>query len=378
MSFYTYADAIEALIDYSGANGTESVLRDARRSVLEAYREFVDAHQWTYLYTHSRIVTQAPYTGVNVSGVQVGQIQYQQSSGQYPYQVTLSGDTWPSWALYGYLRIGGVNYRPSQVMSATVLTLDPILNPGVDLPLGTEFSLYQDTYLLPVDYTSQDEGLYQANFGGMQYAHPREWLFENRYVMGQGVPHFYTIRGSDHVPGRLVISVFPAPSASATIDYIYKRRCRALAIQDIATGTVSVGNGSNVVAGVGTSFAPNMVGSVIRLSSTTVPPSSPIGNTPPAWEDTVASYTSSTQIVTTGTAPQAFTSVGYRISDRCCEWQLSQNRTFKDKPSARLQYLAALERAKAADSRSFAGRHEGQPSRYPLRLRDMPAGPDVS
>lgn len=61
---------------------------------------------------------------------------------------------------------------------------------------------------------------------------------------------------------------------------------------------------------------------------------------------------------------------------RCCEKHLAMHRTLKDKPSARAQYLEALEQAKAADSRSFMGRYAGQVARLRPRLRDMPRGPD--
>ncbi|SIO37942.1 hypothetical protein SAMN05444166_4229 [Singulisphaera sp. GP187] len=390
ISYTTFQDIIDHGIDYLGGNPSDQVKRDCIRAALEQYRDLVNVHNWTYLYTQGRIVTSAAFTGDTDEAT----ITYTHSGGTYDRMVTLSGAIWPDWASNGFLRIGEAAYRVEERKSATVVTLTDTLNPGDDLPAGTRFMIYRDTYLLPDDYVAQDQALYERNFASMCYRHPREWLFDTRYVISQGEPSFFTITGDRAYPGRLVMRVFPWPSEAKSIDFIYKRRPRPLLTMREATGKITVTQGRNVVTGIGTVFSPKHVGSVIRISATAKPPLSLImaGPADPqsAFESIVASYVSPTSVALQDPLDASYTAVGYVISDsidvepgamlnayhRGVEMHLGMNRTLKDKPSAAKQYLVALNEAKAADSRSFMGRSVGDTGTIRRRLRDMPIGPD--
>lgn len=380
---YTYSDAVESLIDYLGGSISDVAVRDCKRAVHDAYRDLANAHTWTYLYDLGRIITSSPYTA--------GTMTYLQSSGTYPRQVTLATGTWPSWAGSGFIRIDTVNFRVDQRISDTVVTLTETLNPGVDIPVSVGFTLYQDTYLLPADYIAQDQAMYERNFCGMTYTHPRDWAYENRYRFAEGVPEFYTIMGNRQIPGRLFLYLFPFPSETKTIDFIYKRRPRALTHYRVNTGTSALSLGSTVVSGSGTSWDSTMVGSTLRVSGSAQPPTGYTGPNPSVFESIILAVTSPTSLTTYDPSPVSISSAVYLISDpidieigamlngykRGCEMQISMNRTLKDKPSAKLQYRDALVEAKEADSRSFAGRHAGPKHALRLRLRDMPSGPDM-
>lgn len=383
--YYTFSDAIEHLADYLGGGLGDVVLRDARRSVYEAHRELANAYNWSYLYTLGRINTVPPFVD--------GTVQFQLSSGAYPRLFTLTttdGGVWPPWTAFGFLRIGTVNYQVDQRISNTQLTVTAAMSPTADISVATPYSLYQDSYPLPVDYISQDQALYEMNFGGMQYTHPREWAYENRYIFAQGIPSCYTIMNRQNLPGRMFLMMYPLPTDYKSVDFIYKRRPRALNIQSYSTGTVSTTFNTMDVIGVGTTFTSSMVGSVLRVSNGSSVPTSYAGKNPPYYESVIVSWVSSTHVVVADPAPATLSGVAYVISDpidyeigstqsaflRCCEKVISVGRTLKDKPSARLEYIKALNEARAADSRSFAGRHEGQLLKYHQRLRDMPIGPD--
>jgi hypothetical protein len=397
ISYTTFQDSIDLGLDYLGSNASDSARRDVIRAILETYRDLANAFNWSYLYTHGRINTSPAYDGSLTSAT----VTYTQAGGTYPQMLTLSGDTWPAWAGDGaYIRLtqgtdptvdnvtDAVAYRIAERKSATVLTLTDSLNPGEDLAPGTTFILYRDTYILPDDYIAQDQANFERNFGGMTFTHPREWLYENRYVFAQGVPTAYTITGDPQYPGRLVMRIFPWPYEAKTIDFIYKRRPGHLAIANYSTGTVSVTAGINTVTGVGTTFTPSMVGSVIRLSGGgTKPPTSLIMNTvPTVFESFVTAYVSPTSLQIGDPADASYAAVPFAISDmidveqgamlnafnRGVEKHIGMNRTLKDKPSAKLQYDTALGEAKAADSRSFTGRSVGDKSTIRRRLRDYP------
>ena len=392
----TYQDCVDNLIDFLGGGPSDQVVRSVRQAIQEAYREIPNSHKWPYLYRHGRLMTQAPFNGADPAGIQPqATVQYQQSSGARPRMMTISGGTWPSWVAGGYIRIADttgefnfVAYRVSQSISATVITLDDEVNPGSDIPSGTEFILYQDSYLVPSDFIAEDQLLYEMNIGGMQYVHPRDWLYENRYVLSEGTPCLYTVTGDRQYPGRLVMRIVPWPSESRSIDFIYLRRPRPMAIQQASGGTVSVPSGSVTVTASAPSFTSAMCGSVIRVSGNAKPPSGPLGSlagyNPAALEATIIGYVSPTVVTIDTPSPSLLSAVNYYVSDpvdfepgamlnaflRCQEKCLAKLRTLKVQPQAQQDYLFALEQAKAAASPSFAGRRAGPIGFGRRRLRD--------
>ena len=242
--------------------------------------------------------------------------------------------------------------------------------------------------------------MYQTVFGFLEYEHPTFWLLAHRYIYNTGIPQFYCIDGDVKYPNRLVVRLAPMPTDSSTLDFIYKRRPRPLLIQAATTGTVTVTGGQTLVTGTGTAFNQTMVGSVIRLSS-----SGPVGPNPniPTWmpganpaveEALIFSVTNATSLNVMPLTPflNSWTNVSYVISDpidietgsmqnaflRAAEWKLSQLRIMEDKELKKAQYLDELRRAKEADTRSFAGRAEGELIWNRMRMKDMPMGPDAS
>lgn len=128
MDIVTFGDLVEHAVDYVGGSSAD-VLRDARRCVLQAYRALTNARPWSYLATHGRIVTSAPYS--------TGTIAYDHAGGTYPREVLLAGGTWPAWAGLGaHLRLGGVVHAVAERRSDASLSLDEVLNPGADVDLG--------------------------------------------------------------------------------------------------------------------------------------------------------------------------------------------------------------------------------------------------
>jgi hypothetical protein len=349
--------------------------------VQEAYRDLTNASRWSYLLRQGRLVTSAMESD--------GTIAYTQGN----LQVTLTPDpsstfqAWPSYAVGCYIRIGFVACKIVKRISDTVVQLDDQVNFGEDQPAGTPYLFYRDSYVLPDDFIANDQALYERNFGGMQYVHPREWLFEERFIFAQGIPQCYTITGDPLFPGKLLIRLTPLPAEQKTIDYVYHRRPRPLVLAGPSAGTVSIVSGGSTVTGVGTTFGPAMTGSVLRLgTSATTAPTGVIGKNPAAFETYITDVTSGTSLTCQDMPSSGFSGVAYTVGDpvdidensmlnaflRCCEMHLAMNRTLKDKPEAAAFYLDALNKARAADARTFSGRSVGDHWPYRQRLRDMP------
>lgn len=384
----TAYDVLQRLTDYAGSSGGAEIAREASRALLAGYREFATAHHWSYFYQHGRLNTNAQYT--------TGTVAYLQSSGTYPYQLTLTGGTWPSWAASGSLRIGTVTYDVATRVSDTVLTLDSVLTPATDLDAGTSYTLYQDTYTMPADFVAADQGFADISWGGMDYVHPSKWLQVTRYYYSaSNTPRFYTFTGDPRNPGRICLRLFPFPDSSRTVDFVYQRRPRVINIISYTTGTATVASGTtpSTVTGTSTVWTANMAGSILRLSADQANlPTGLEGATPYADERTIGVFTSATEVTVDVPLAADYTAVKYRISDpidvedgamlnafvRCCEKHLATQRTMKNLPLAEKAYLTALVQAREADSRSFATRVAGMGGPLRQRMATMPRGADIS
>jgi hypothetical protein len=385
-------DVIEHLMDYLGMDITKQVPRVARRAIQAAIREVSNARHWTYYLQHGRLQTNGFYS--------TGTIQYQNSAGTFPRQITLTGGTWPSWANRGTIRLSLTTADVDQVYSSTVLGLDAVVDFGPNgdalYPAGTPYTLYQDTYDLPDDFIASDQEFADIAWGGMEYVHPNKWLQVTRYYASySNTPRFYTFRTNTKVPGRLAVSIFPFPDSNRTIDYVYHRRARNVLIDRYQTGSATVNAASGAtttITGTGTNWTSAHVGSIIRLSADNKNyPTDFGGDSPYAQEATILSVQSPTQLTVDNPIGLSYTNVLYRISDpidvergamyeafiRCAEMHASIQRSLKDREQARQTYEKALVVAKEADSRNFAVRVAGTAGPYRQRLANMPRGPDV-
>lgn len=382
----TVMDMIEYLRDFMGADPSGEADRVAKRAIQNGLRRVANAHNWTYLYNHGRLDTNGFYT--------TGTIQYQVSSGTYPYQVTLTGGTFPAWTAFGTFRIGLVTYDVDRFISPTVCTLNPVQAATADMAPGTAFTLYRDTYTMPADFVAADEGFADVSWGSMEYVHPNVWLRTNRYYQSySNTPRYYTFMGDPKVPDRLCMRIFPYPDQDRTIDLIYKRRQRAVTLDKYEVGRVSIDsvNAPQTVIGAGTSWAASMVGSVLRVSSNAQPPTGFSGVNPAALERNIALFVTSGNMSFDDVSPTTFTNAIYRISDpidiedgamlecfmRACELEIAIERRMKDLPVIRKFYSDYLVAAKEADARVFAARVAGVGGPYRQRMARMPSGPDI-
>lgn len=381
----TYLDAIENLISYLGAKADDGDLsREVRRAARAALTDLADAHNWTYYFKQSKVNLNAAFSE--------GTLAFTLSGGGVPRQWTLSGvsPVLPLWTADGYLRIADDVYRVDQRISDTVFTTTADSSPPADLASGTSFVLYQDSYLLPIDFAANDKAVYQPNYCGLEFVHPASWMRQTRYLNQVGDPRWYTITGDEKYPDRLLIRFFPYPGFVKAVDLLYRRSPRVLRYAEVKDGVVALTAGSTAIVGTGTKFLPGHAGTVIRVSAApNVYPTSLDGDNPSDFEGVIRSVTDATH-ATVLVAPTITVATGkFVISDpidiqiqsmrnafeRGAEKQIGMLRAVKDKPSARIAYMEALSNAKQSDSRTFMGRVVGVPEVYRQRLSDMPLNP---
>lgn len=380
MRLTTYQDCIDHLVDYLGGSTGDDTVRFARRAVQDAYNHLPSLHSWSYLKSRGRISTVVPQT--------TGTITYTHAT----LTVLLAGSTWPSWVLQGVLVINNIPYQIATNPSSTTITLSPQCNPGADVAALTAYTLYQDAYSLPIDFTECDEFQNITNGSVLSFEHPADWLSAQRVFRTTACPRMYTIIGSPGYFGAMAARLFPAPDAVYALDFVYKRRPRQLDLALYTLGTVSTTSGSVTVTGSGTNWTSQMVGSVIRFSSVgnNVPPTGPSGENPFSIERTILAVASTTSL--TVDADPALTASGqsYSISDpldieeqsmlsfflRLMEKQIRRARRINSTPEESADYKMSLTEAQEADNRSTARSAVG-PMRGGLRqLRDYPSGAD--
>jgi hypothetical protein len=386
----TFEDIVSHLSDYIGRlNSQGDALRDAKRSVLSAYRELTNDHRWNYLMQQGRIDL--------VAGQTTGTITYDHTGGSSERLVTLSGATWPTWAVYGVLLISDVRYPIEERLSDTTVTLGPELNPGADVASGTSYTVFRDTYTLPPDYVNSGLIIDENRFGRLQYISIDSYQTRWRFTPAtSNVPLFYTITGDPNVYGCMAMRFYSMPNAAETLDFFYERRPRSLKTHAYTTGHVATTADSTTITGDGTVWNDDHVGAIIRFSADDDDfPTGVEGGNPFLYERTVMSRASATSLTVDLSIPTSNTKLKYSISDpidieygamytaflRCCEKQVATIRMMDNLPRVQQAYDMAIMKAKETDHRVRERRTATGPDEIwglDDYYRALPQGADVS
>src|SRR5690606_27581744 len=259
----TFADAIERAVQFLRGGGDSYAQDEIYQAVQSAYMEVWQARNWKYLWTHGRINTVEPY--------QTGTIAYAAST----RQVTLSDGTWPTWARYGTIRIGNVLHNVASRDSDTVLTLEATQAPTEDVDPGTSYTLFRGVYTLPADFQRVFGFSAEDHWCDLRLVDLREWMQWQRQTRTTGTPTSVAIGPDLDVLGQFAIYLYPTPQAAKSIDFMYLRKARPLMLSGEAAahsqGTITT-NGPTTITGSGTAFSSAMVGSILRIgTSSTVP-----------------------------------------------------------------------------------------------------------
>lgn len=385
----TYQDLIDHLVEYQRANPSQYATNNAKRAILAAYRNFPDDCRWSYYYKVGRICTVAPYD--------TGTVTFDYSGGNVERELTLTDGVWPEWAAFGTILIGEVAYDVADRLSGTRLQLEIDQAPTADITTATGFTIYRDTYALPVDFRLLDEIYTKESWLKLSYVHPREWLVAHRYnTSSSNSPLTYTITGSPNYMGALAIRFYPYPDSASELDYIYQRRPRPLRIEKVSTGEVNMSSGDTYLdlASGDVTWSDKHLGSVIRLGSsndTNIPTGREMDN-PYQMERVIMDVNATgNQITVDQQAFESFSNATYVISDpidvepgvmttaflRRCELELAILTRMSDRALVKQVYDEELDKARAHDSRVTSQRSVESGSIGGRRLAYMNAGPDV-
>lgn len=289
----------------------------AWRAVLEAYTELPARRRWRYYWR--------PFTIPTVAQYNTGTIEYVYTGGAYERQVTLTSGTWPAAADTYALIISGARYGIEARKSSTVLTLRETDCPVSDLASGSSYYLVKDTYPLPASVRNIDY-LYDVAAPGrmLPQVQPDSILRERRLVRTSAVPLMYSVYRDEHYASGLALHFAPSCTSARTYQAYSQMLPQELTVLEETNGTVTVSSGGTTVTGTSTNFTSNMVGAVLRFSSSgsVKIPTGLMGETdknrlePYAMQRVIRSVTSTTELELEQAADAAYTGSGYRISSR--------------------------------------------------------------
>lgn len=316
ISLWTYQDAVDHILDTFDVDRTPRSVRQAKRAILNAYRDLPGKCDWKYF--------QDRFVFASAAQQATGTIEYDHTGGTYERVVTLTDATWPADASLYSIIINDNHYEIESYKSSTEVTLPLTQNPGTDIASGTSYIAYRSVYPLPLGFRKigvlwDMTGDYEIRLAGNQDVHALSMFYDN-----PGTPISYAIRNAKNYLNSLSVDLAPPPSYSRTYGAVYLRSPRSLNTEELATGTVST-SGTTLTFTNGV-LKSKHVGSVIRLSDSDTAPASRVGS----WSSTTVSSENVTDAVeeriitavnstVSATIDQAFTTdvsaKGYTISD---------------------------------------------------------------
>lgn len=368
--YLTFTDVLDSLLEFVQAHDAAPP-STIRRAVIRAYDEVVHAHEWTFLRGTYRIHCHA--------AEDTGTVDYDHST----YTVTLTGGTWPSWAATASLYLDDVVCDVASRTDDTTLVLSSTANPGADVADGT-FTIFPRWYSLPGDFLDMADPLGESLYQLGTKISWEEMVQQHRWVPTSGDLKYWALGPAPDSSGQAIF-VYPALDEDVRLDIPYKKRSRDLRYtgQESAEyqGTVTVSG--TAVTGSGTAFTSGMVGSILRVASSTTVPTGIEGRTPYAQEYLISSVTDATHL-TISESGTAASGKAYRIADpidlerytwdaliQCAEKHIARMRNYKEYRQIEANYLDALSRAKAADATEQPRRVAWSPRRTYVRLADL-------
>lgn len=310
----TYGDLVDYLCISAGSGATSPAQREARTAVFRAYQHLGAQHDWAFYKRAYRVQMTAPYS--------TGTLTYDHTGGAHERLVTFStalSSTVQGWVAGGKLVINDVVHEVAALKSSTTVTLSEALNPGADVAAGTSFTLYRTSYDMPGDFRgawdpTDEDALTSA------YVPPENWHALERIEPTTSTPWVWTVLPSENSYAQWSLRIHGYPDAAESLDFMYQGRGRPLRFTGYETnsraGTIAASAGGTTVTGTSTAFSSAMIGSLLRVSSSTTTHPTGLGDLNPWDEQKVITAVASTTSLTVDSAfANAYSGVKYVVSD---------------------------------------------------------------
>lgn len=281
MSYYAVQDVIDHLISVSGGGTQDAEQRELRSAVHHAYRDLINAKDWAWHVTQSRIMLEAAETvTVTIGGGGT--------------TLTRASGTWPTNATQYRAYTGGIVAQVATRTSDTVLTLSSSFKFPASLDGSASVTLYRNTYQLPSDFRNMDALITQDRTSITSYVSPTEWARIERSILLSGDPVYWTVMRDEQstIPDRWVVRVCGYPTAAETLDFTYRRKVtmpRWTGYEQGSRAGTATCSAATSVTGTNTQFRDDMAGAVFRIIDSSVNHPEPLSGVYPYAEQSVIS-----------------------------------------------------------------------------------------
>jgi hypothetical protein len=306
---WTWRDLIVALTDRAGARASAVSNRLIRTATLNAYRDMGNHNPpWKFLNSLYDISLDA---AVQLTGT------YDHTGGTSEREFVVSDGTIPSWAEYGTLLLDNVPYEVDKKVDSTHLTLTLRTNPGQDVASSTA-TLYRTTYPAPADFVKATDPQGEDGESPICYLPSDEFVSMERQYRTSGTATWWTITGHPKLYGTQAIRILPYPTIKTTLQIPYRRQLRRLTISGHEStdsqGTVTGSSGATTLTVNSGAPSDRWVGAIIRLRTDTEIPGNVDDQYPYHFQAAIVGRSSNT-LTLDRQLPQAYTTVGYVVSD---------------------------------------------------------------
>lgn len=300
----TYQDCVEHLITTSFGGPQDAEQRDIRTAIQRAYQEIVWIRDWQYYHQQSRIFLSPSWQG-NVT--------YNESTRTL---TKTSGDAFPLDAQYHVIRIGSHVCKVASRTSGTQVVLDPIIHLPDGVWDNVAARMYRTTFPLPADFRNVDIPADEIAWTNFRYVSQDAAMKIEASNLALGPPYYWTVVKDPDSFGYAIKILFDGyPVKVKRLDFTYRRSPREMRLSGheatARAGTISASG--TTVTGTGTSFAVNMVGSVLRVGTASAFPDTLGSMNPYSAEARVVSVASSTSLVVD--TPLSASGAKYVITD---------------------------------------------------------------
>lgn len=300
----TASDMQATVARYLGANADAESVQDCREAINDALVALWAEHEWPWYSGSTALLLNTPYS--------TGTVTYVASTRTF----TLTGGTFPTWAIYGTIRIGSEEARVTRRNSSTSITVEDGSAFTSDLASATSYTLFRGEYPLEGGLRKIANVYLEGRPHYLEYLPSLEFHFR-RNTAGGAVPRWYTVQKDRFSEGELVLCLWPYPDQEYSLRYQYMKTPTLPLVWSDTDGKVTVTSGDATVTGDSTAFETNRhTGAVIRIGrDATNVPTSREGRHYFSDESIIESVTSTTslEMVSTATYTRS-TAVKYEIS----------------------------------------------------------------
>ena len=296
------ADLVEHTLRYGGKDLSRATCTDALGAARQAIQILSARWDWNWFRTTITIPISSPYS--------TGTIQYVAST----RTATLTGGTWPAWAIYGAIKINDISYLVTTRTSDTVIILDAMSAPADNISTDTTFEIRRVGYQLPEHFDSVRSAV--TDFAGLELEYRDQTEAVQIWQEFYG-SQCYTVANDRNATGRMVIQFSPNVDATNSVQVLYKRRMPVMRYDNFSDPDSSrVAVAGTAVTGSETAFKSNMVGMLFRCAENDAGeyPTGEFGNNMYFHESIISGYSSATALTLQTAISDAVTRSKYIVS----------------------------------------------------------------